>query len=70
MSPPELLKQTQLAPADENVTYCHKVLIDAGKGLEDLQAMSSFLFYTLLVLCKEIVAPLKELTNRRREFTG
>ncbi|KAF5321543.1 hypothetical protein D9619_000206 [Psilocybe cf. subviscida] len=38
MSPQELLKQTQLAAGDENLTNWHKTLIDTGKELKDLQA--------------------------------
>ncbi|KAF5321440.1 hypothetical protein D9619_000084 [Psilocybe cf. subviscida] len=38
MYPQELLKQTQLAAGDENLTNWYKTLIDTGKELKDLQA--------------------------------
>ena len=40
MSPQELLRETQLAAGNANLTAWHETLIDEGKNLKTLQAVS------------------------------
>jgi hypothetical protein len=47
MTPQQLLRETQRAAGDENLTRWHDTLIEAGKQLGELQAVSclfSFVF--------------------------
>ncbi len=43
MSPQQLLKETQLAAGDENLTNWHTTLIGAGQELKVIQQVSTFL---------------------------
>lgn len=45
MTPQQLLRETQRAAGDENLTKWHDTLIEAGKSLGTLQAVCLFTLY-------------------------
>jgi structural maintenance of chromosomes protein 5 len=44
MSPSDLLKETQRAAGDKNLTKWHQTLVESGKGLRKLQEVRYTLF--------------------------